>query len=69
VKVGDLVIYNTDMIDDQEIGIILDIEEDFYKPSWSDIEVFPTIKNRVRVYWTETKTVSYEPDTFLKVLK
>lgn len=69
MKVGDLVIYNTEMIHDQEMGIILDIEEGFYKPSWSDSEVIPTIKNRVKVYWTETKTVSYEPDTFLKVLK
>jgi len=69
VKVGDLVIYNTDMIEYQEIGIILLIEKDFYKPSWANSKEFPTIRDRIKVYWTETKSISYEPDTFLRVLK
>jgi hypothetical protein len=57
------------MIEYQEIGIILLIEKDFYKPSWANSKEFPTIRDRIKVYWTETKSISYEPDTFLRVLK
>jgi len=71
VKVGDLVaVERHRLLEDMqsEIGIVLWIDYGFYK-SWTiDGRIPDKVNDRIKVYWIESKTISHEPDTFLRKL-
>lgn len=70
MKVGDLVAVDEHrLIEDMksEIGVVLWIDVGFYRP-WTMDHKYPNVQDRIKVYWLESKTISYEPNTFLRVL-